>query len=236
MVEELPSISTIPFIDLLSYEDQKQYITLREKVGSTENRYNRNKRIQTFQEILSQIRDFCERGEDDDCKRYLVCGITWLGKDIAINTRQLRLLIIKSKSSINGAFAKMNYETVPIKGEESTALIQKIPFLKGHFMEMRQWTIRRPISESKFDSKSDTKTNFQIDSKADFKSFKNDDVIFPKPQFFSPEPPQPEFDFDKNVSFNDHEIYHFDDFDFNDYNNDNNIFNTNPFWFDSPFN
>jgi hypothetical protein len=65
--------------------------------------------------------------------------------DIAINTRQLRLLIGKCKSSINGAMSKMGFGTAPLKSAASQALITFIPFLKGNFVEQRQWTIRRRV-------------------------------------------------------------------------------------------
>lgn len=130
------------FYEILEPYDQKLYEELQSTVGSSSNRYNRNKRIATFQEMLDHIRKYCERGDGDDWKRYLVCGVCWMGSDIAINTRQLRVLIAKSKSSINGALAKMGYTTQSTKGQENFDLLYKIPFLKGHQQELRQWTIR----------------------------------------------------------------------------------------------
>jgi hypothetical protein len=53
------------------------------------------------QNILTTVRNFVMWNETDDWKRALVCGICWLNADIAINTRQLRLLLSKCKSSIN---------------------------------------------------------------------------------------------------------------------------------------
>ncbi|OHT09611.1 hypothetical protein TRFO_21404 [Tritrichomonas foetus] len=131
------------FFNLLSQDDQRQYHELRQTVGSPDNRYNRNKRLETFNEILDAIRQFCQRGDGEDWRRYLVCGVCWLGCDIAINTRQLRILILKSKSTINGALAKMGYTTIPIKSHDPTELVENIPFLKSHPQELRQWTTRR---------------------------------------------------------------------------------------------
>ena len=37
----------------------------------------------------------------------------------------------------------MGYITVPIKMNDSTDLIEMIPYLKSHPQELRQWTIRR---------------------------------------------------------------------------------------------
>jgi hypothetical protein len=61
---------------------------------------------------------------------------------IAINTRQLRLLISKCKSSINGSLQKMGYTTHMSHSESWKILFSRIPLLKDHFIELRQWTIR----------------------------------------------------------------------------------------------
>lgn len=143
--------STPMFLNLLSTEDQKAYKDLQSILAAKDHRYNRNKRIVTFQDMLSQIKEFCVRGDSNDWKRYLVCGICWINNDIAINTRQLRILLGKSKSTINGAFSKMGYETLPFKNNDNH-LEEIIPFLKGNFSEARQWTVRRNISNAVSDT------------------------------------------------------------------------------------
>lgn len=141
---------TPEFIDLLQHEDKLLYEELQKNVGSPNFRYNRNRRLSTFMDLLECIREYCEHDEHDRWKRYLVCGICWFKDGIAINTRQLRLLISKSKSAINGAFAKMGYQTIPTKGEEASQLAEKIPFLVGHYSDLRQWTIRKisPLNDN----------------------------------------------------------------------------------------
>ncbi|KAK8839393.1 hypothetical protein M9Y10_031742 [Tritrichomonas musculus] len=131
------------YIDLLSDEDKRQYEELQKKVGSPNFRYNRNHRLDTLKDIFDCIKDFCEKSDKDKWKRYLVCGICWFDDYIAINTRQLRLLISKSKSAINGALVKMGYITVSVKGERASLLLETIPFLSGHFIEFRKWSIRK---------------------------------------------------------------------------------------------
>jgi hypothetical protein len=131
------------FFSLLDESDQKSYLEMRELLHNSEKRYKRNKRIESLQEALDTIQEFCVRHSPDDWKRSLVCGVCWMGPDIAINTRQLRLLVDKCKSSINGALSKMGYGTTPGKSAISQSLLTFIPFLKGNFVEQRQWTIRR---------------------------------------------------------------------------------------------
>ena len=138
--------ATPQFYEKLSSDDKLKYDEMKNILGSPDHRYNRNKRIVTFNEMLDTIKEYCVKEDIDDWKRFLVCGICWMNNEIAINTRQLRILLGKSKSSINGAFAKMGYETIPSKGNDTEPLIQKIPFLKGNFSEFRQWTVRRPSS------------------------------------------------------------------------------------------
>lgn len=134
---------TPAFFDLLSESDRQGYIDLRNELVSSDTKFKRYKRITSLRDALYAIHKYCSRNSNDDWKRYLVCGVCWMGWDIAINTRQLRLLINKCKSSINGALAKMGYTTAPIKTEGSSSLLKAIPFLKGNFVELRMWTIRR---------------------------------------------------------------------------------------------
>ncbi|OHT11326.1 hypothetical protein TRFO_19314 [Tritrichomonas foetus] len=136
------------YLEYLTDQDRLAYENLKQKVGSPDNRYNRNKRLETFIEILNEIRIFCVRNDGDDWKRYLACGICWLGPDLALNTCQLRNLLSKSKSTVNGVLAKLGYDPVPLNSKNSTLLFMKIPFLKTHFNEMRQWTLRRMIYTS----------------------------------------------------------------------------------------
>ena len=131
------------FYDILSIKDQKDYLKLRTNLSSSENKYKRNKRLSSLQFALTEIKKFCIQGNQDDWKRCLVCGICWIGPDIAINTRQLRLIIDKCKSSINGALSKMGYGSLILKGEGAAPLLAALPSLRGNFLEQRMWTIRK---------------------------------------------------------------------------------------------
>jgi len=137
---EIP-ICNPPHFDILNPRDKEDYIELQKQVGSPENRYNRNKRIETLKEIFEKIKKYCIHNDADDWKRCLVCGICWFQDAMAINIRNLKILILKSKSTINGALAKMGYTTVPNKGIDLTNLLKTIPSL--HNSEIRQWTIRK---------------------------------------------------------------------------------------------
>ncbi|EAY11697.1 hypothetical protein TVAG_487990 [Trichomonas vaginalis G3] len=142
--KEAPSPNENPiFFDLLSREDKRAYSTLRADLWSLENKFKRNKRLSSLQKSIDQIREFCIRNDSDDWKRCMVCGIVWLGDDIAINIRQLKLLVNKCKSSINGALLKMGFESSTAKNDGFKKLLDFMPSLRGNFSEQRMWTIRR---------------------------------------------------------------------------------------------
>lgn len=130
------------FYNLLTDPDKAAYTRLRSALSSHVCRNRRGKRLETFAEMLAAIQTFCIRGEQDDWKRCLVCGVCWLSSGIAVNTRQLSLLIDKCKSSINGSLQKLGYSTIQSKNDSSTALTDFIPVLKNNFSELREWSVR----------------------------------------------------------------------------------------------
>ena len=153
------SPNTLPnYYNLLSEEDKLAYNELRNELSSSERKFKRYKRVRSFQDALQLIYQFCIhhdsndwkrcRGDINDPIRSLVCGICWIGYDIAINTRQLRILINKCKSSINGALAKMGYGISPIKIDSTDQLTAALPLLKGNFVEQRMWSVRKIVIAS----------------------------------------------------------------------------------------
>jgi hypothetical protein len=127
--------------DFLSESDKCNYDILQARLADPDHRYNRNHRVDQFQGMLAEIREFCEG--PDAWRRYLACGICWCSDFIATNTQQLTFLLRKSKSSINGVFAQMGLGPSPGRDSDVRELQARIPFLKGRAQELRQWTIRR---------------------------------------------------------------------------------------------
>lgn len=131
------------YFDQLSSEDQKSYLELHSYLSSKECRNNRGQRLNKFSEILNSIHCFCIKNDENDVKRCMVCGVFWLPpKGLAINIRQLHILLDKCKSSINGSLQRMGYNPLPPKNELVQQLIEYIPSLKNNFPELREWTIR----------------------------------------------------------------------------------------------
>lgn len=133
------------FFQLLSPTDKVQYGYLRVALN---NKSQRNKRVEAFTDAINKIKEFCVRGDCDDWKRCLVCGLAWFGDDIAINTRQLRFIVLKCKSSINGSLLKTGYNYTVGRTETAKEIAHKFPILKDNMSEIRQWTIRRMTSVS----------------------------------------------------------------------------------------
>ena len=131
------------YFDLLSESDKQEYIELRDQLFDPKYKNRRNKSHEAFKEVVQSIEKFVVRNDGNDWKRSLVCGVIWLDKSIAINTHQLRLLVDKCKSSINGSFQDLGYKTVPTGADCAKELITKFPFMRNNFAELRQWTIRQ---------------------------------------------------------------------------------------------
>ena len=139
--------------NLLNESDKEGYWQLRSALASPICKNRRNKSIQTFNDVINTIKAYVVRKDEGDLGRSLVCGIIWLEDGIAINTHQLRMIISKCKSSINGSFQALGYGTIPTGADSAGELIRKFPFMRNNFAELRQWTVRQKISKSQPPSK-----------------------------------------------------------------------------------
>ena len=151
MSEQIENNEQFPaFWDHLQESDKQQYNIMKTLLSSSQTKNRRNKSAETFQDVLDTIKLYVVRGDDNDLYRGIVCGIYWINDDIVINTRQLRLLLDKCKSSINGSFQMIGYLS-PSSSTDTTPILSKtFPFWKDNFKEIRQWTIRaKPKSSTR---------------------------------------------------------------------------------------
>ena len=218
------------YFDKLSYANQEEYKELRKKLDLPSCRNRRNRSLEVFEEILELVKDYVIRGDKDDSIRSLVCGIMWLSNGIAINTHQLALMISKCKSSINGCFKLLGYETIPTAADSASEIIRKYPFLKNNFAELRKWTIRKKTSKSKnrkvekhsksrnILKKEINKSNIHINTneESDINLIQREDLDFIKPNSISTE--NDEFQL-LSVDIKDNE-YYMNDFDEKHIDND----------------
>jgi hypothetical protein len=127
----------------LSDADKYAYSCLRATISTNTLRSPRNRRVLTFTETLEAIKNFVLRNDKDDGLRALLCGICWLPEGIAINTHQLRHLIPKCKSSINGSLQKLGYSMILGRTDCAQAMCNFFPLLRDNQAELRKWTIRK---------------------------------------------------------------------------------------------
>jgi hypothetical protein len=135
--------STPEYFSLLSESDQVGYYTLQGQVLSLTENHRRGLRAAIFTEALELIHAWAQRGDADDWKRCLVCGLYRLGTGVAVNARQLQFLTRRCKSAINGALKLMGYATVSARGDVNPDLVCALPVLKGNTHALRQWSVRR---------------------------------------------------------------------------------------------
>jgi hypothetical protein len=129
-------------LELLSHFDKIVYTQLHQALSAPSTRDKRHRRTDDFKEILEAIELFENIDDDDRWKRCLVCGVFTFPGGIAVNIQQLKALIVRCKSSINGSLKNLGYTRIASKLEGCEPLFETIPFLKTHGNELRKWTLR----------------------------------------------------------------------------------------------
>lgn len=137
-----PNLLLPKSFELLSDEDQEEYKALQKRLTSRVWRNNRNRRVDLFTEMISMIQKFCERNTPEDPLRHFVCGVCCFPGGIAVNIRQLRVLIGKCKASINGSLQKLGCCVAPKNTSMSAILCERIPLLRDNYHELREWSVR----------------------------------------------------------------------------------------------
>jgi hypothetical protein len=141
--------STPNFLLLLSEADKEGYSDLQEQVLLLTERCRRGHRLEAILDCFRMIRSWAQRGDGDDWKRCCVCGLFHMRCGIAVNWHQLKCLMDRCKSSINGGLKKLDYGTISARGDMNPELVSLLPNLKGDTHELRQWSVRRPKSDYK---------------------------------------------------------------------------------------
>lgn len=144
----MPQFEAPPYWHVLNSNDQSEYMKLKEKISPLTLRASKSKIAENYLMILELLKNYIVRGDEDDWKRSLVCGIFWTGsKKIVINTKHLAALFGKCKSSVNNGFQEIKYYTAPFTPEIASTIMKLFPFMKDNCNETRQWTPRMAASE-----------------------------------------------------------------------------------------
>ncbi|OHT13923.1 hypothetical protein TRFO_15819 [Tritrichomonas foetus] len=130
------------YFDLLDSSNQSQFCQLRAILASDNFRYNKSHSCNTIELILTMIKVFCLKDNEDDWKRCLVCGVIFFDKYVAINTRQLSTVLLKSKATLNAILFKAGYAPLQKSDEAYQSFQERMPYLRNHPMKFREWTVR----------------------------------------------------------------------------------------------
>ena len=137
-----------PLEEFLNKEDVDYYKNLKRTLSSHICRNCRNRRIESFNEILSTIHYYITRKKEDSWKRSLICGVCWYKNYIVVNIRQMSYLLDKCKSSINGSLQRLCFIVLPDKQQSLQIIIEAIPYLKNHPDLIQTWSVRQHIIPS----------------------------------------------------------------------------------------
>lgn len=140
-IEESSCIG-VPIEEFLNKEDYDYYKKLKSTLSSQICRNCRNRRTESFNEVLLTIRYFVNRNTDEAWKRSLICGICWYKNYICLNIKQMSILLEKCRSSINGSFQRLYYSVLHNKQQTIKILIEAIPYFKKNRGLLHLWSVR----------------------------------------------------------------------------------------------
>lgn len=140
--------STLPlkYWENLSFEDKTEYLRLKEVFHSPTSNPARERGPYTILDDLKTVVSYVNRRPDNKENRSLVSGLFYAGNFICVNTRQLKLLIKRCKSSINNGFQQLGY--VSDKSKVKQSILSVLPSLVNDTALLRQWTVRTAESNT----------------------------------------------------------------------------------------
>ena len=133
------------YFNILTPYDQAMYYTLHQSVWTRQLQNNWNQRGEVFADILKLIRMYCVRGDADDWKRSLVCGVCWTMNGLGINIRQLKELVNRCKSSINGSLQRLGLDSVMDRTGGRAVIARAMPLLETNLADLKEWSVRKYV-------------------------------------------------------------------------------------------
>lgn len=134
---ELPLKVPQFFWNMMSKEDQADYLALRD---SFHNASTRERHGNSIQNDLQLIKGFVESRKEDQEIRSIVAGISFSTSFVCVNTSQLKNLLGRCKSSINNGFQLLGYSSAKTKVRQ--CIITMMPSLVKDSSLLKQWTMR----------------------------------------------------------------------------------------------
>jgi hypothetical protein len=119
----------------LPAEDQCDFLRLQKWCRSGEDRQQL-----MFRSQIEQIRNFVDRRSTQVQERSIIVGVCFSGGVICSNTRRVKTLLGRSKTSINNGFVSIGYVAANAKVQKILfSLLPQLQFCPG---AARQWRVR----------------------------------------------------------------------------------------------
>ncbi|EAY11135.1 hypothetical protein TVAG_359150 [Trichomonas vaginalis G3] len=133
--------------EILSKTDLTGYLSLRNFFYEQIHKSRKGERLDSLSDKLNLIKKYVDSSEQDKWKRCKVCGIIFFDETLIINIQQLRILLGKCKSSINGSLQQLGYTSLPQGAPFGQAAISQYEFLVNDKSEVKKWTVREKKQE-----------------------------------------------------------------------------------------
>jgi hypothetical protein len=138
------------FWGVLSQDDQTEFIKLRARLHRGQQSISKDIRMAAHHRELLMVLSYLERSPENMEVRAIISGILFVGPAVCVNTRQLKLLLGRCKSSINGCFKQLGFVAVRTKVKARNFIAHCLTALKDKQDVIRQWTVRCSSSASQF--------------------------------------------------------------------------------------
>jgi hypothetical protein len=132
----------------LSPDDRQEFLRLRTLFHDHAKLQPKDRRSMSFSQDLLVLLEFIERSSAGREDRAILVGLAFAGPYICVNTRQLKALMGRCKSSINGSFHVLGYASMKSKASECLAAV--LPSLTKEPPLLRQWTVRCASDRARF--------------------------------------------------------------------------------------
>jgi hypothetical protein len=172
------SVSTRRAWTTLSDSDKDRYVQLRTQfIAAFQESKSKGKALSdsTFRQEVQAVVDFTGYSEPHREERSIVAGLACGGHHLAINNREMKKLLGRCKSSINGSFQRMGYSVVKDCAKARECVLSLLPSLHRDAGALRQWTVR--YSENPLLTTPDLPPDFTFAAHSD--SAKSDESLMP---------------------------------------------------------
>ena len=129
-------------ISSLSPEDRECYTALQMSFAQAGHPTSRDRRATSFCEEIARILRFVDRRNEDRELRVFAAGVAKMGNVMCVNTRQLKKLLRRCKSSINNSFQQIGFVAVKMKPCDDPKIAEFLPGIANFPFIVRQWTVR----------------------------------------------------------------------------------------------